>query len=302
MTDDAKGELLPCPFCGSRAYAGDDGVIDRPLWSAYCGQCDAAVENYQSREDVVAQWNRRALAPAQAQRDPNSGHGHVYPRPDGVSARCGGPGVCAVCSREAAQAQRVEPEGPITMDEWRELLPMAYGKLAALNPWAKEHSRFSTESAAMNKRDRDARNPGGMECERCGCIFVGAEWHTICGECVDAASAAPYQGSDLHKAAVNEYWKPLLSPAASAEDAPVADELRAAQISSDTSRDELVRRVLNQRKSIISYTAAIDRLTAENAKLVGALRRLRTEYFVAGGEMTSWTAGKLIDHFIAGKP
>jgi hypothetical protein len=30
----------------------------------------------------------------------NTGHGHVRPRPDGVRARCGGPGMCPVCSTE----------------------------------------------------------------------------------------------------------------------------------------------------------------------------------------------------------
>lgn len=34
----------------------------------------------------------------------NTGHGHVFPRPDGVRARCGGPGLCAECSRDAAKA------------------------------------------------------------------------------------------------------------------------------------------------------------------------------------------------------
>jgi len=33
----------------------------------------------------------------------NTGHGHVHPRPDGVKARCGGPALCAQCSREAAE-------------------------------------------------------------------------------------------------------------------------------------------------------------------------------------------------------
>ncbi len=28
----------------------------------------------------------------------NTGHGHVYPRPDGVRARCGGPEMCGECS------------------------------------------------------------------------------------------------------------------------------------------------------------------------------------------------------------
>lgn len=31
---------------------------------------------------------------------PNIGHGHVRPRADGVKARCGGPGLCDICSRE----------------------------------------------------------------------------------------------------------------------------------------------------------------------------------------------------------
>ena len=33
----------------------------------------------------------------------NTGHGHVFPRPDGVRARCGGPGMCAECSRDLAR-------------------------------------------------------------------------------------------------------------------------------------------------------------------------------------------------------
>lgn len=32
----------------------------------------------------------------------NSGHGHVWPRPDGLRARCGGRGICAECSRDFA--------------------------------------------------------------------------------------------------------------------------------------------------------------------------------------------------------
>jgi hypothetical protein len=34
--------------------------------------------------------------------NPNTGHGHVRPRPDGVRARCGGPGLCNECSQEKA--------------------------------------------------------------------------------------------------------------------------------------------------------------------------------------------------------
>jgi hypothetical protein len=42
------------------------------------------------------------------------GHGWVHPRPDGAKARCGGPGLCGDCAREAAGKAPVpqpEPRG-----------------------------------------------------------------------------------------------------------------------------------------------------------------------------------------------
>lgn len=42
-----------------------------------------------------------------------SGHGHVTPNPDGSRARCGGPGLCNVCSRELAQKNRMEMPDPV---------------------------------------------------------------------------------------------------------------------------------------------------------------------------------------------
>lgn len=33
--------------------------------------------------------------------NPNAGHGHVLPRPDGMRARCGGPSLCKECQKEA---------------------------------------------------------------------------------------------------------------------------------------------------------------------------------------------------------
>lgn len=38
----------------------------------------------------------------------NTGHGHVFPRADGVRARCGGPGLCKECSVDKSRkdAQR----------------------------------------------------------------------------------------------------------------------------------------------------------------------------------------------------
>lgn len=38
-----------------------------------------------------------------------AGHGHVTPNADGTKARCGGPGVCGECSREAGVAYALRP-------------------------------------------------------------------------------------------------------------------------------------------------------------------------------------------------
>lgn len=38
----------------------------------------------------------------------NVGHGHVFPRPDGLKARCGGPGLCVECSHDLAHKNGTE--------------------------------------------------------------------------------------------------------------------------------------------------------------------------------------------------
>ena len=40
----------------------------------------------------------------------NSGHGHVWPRPDGSRARCGGPRMCRVCAYDAADLSNARYE------------------------------------------------------------------------------------------------------------------------------------------------------------------------------------------------
>lgn len=42
---------------------------------------------------------------------------------------------------------------------------------------------------AEPKRDRPARNPGGMQCEECDEIFIGEDWHAYCGICVEKIAA-----------------------------------------------------------------------------------------------------------------
>jgi hypothetical protein len=35
----------------------------------------------------------------------NTGHGHVWERPDGKKARCGGEGLCSQCKADAARVK-----------------------------------------------------------------------------------------------------------------------------------------------------------------------------------------------------
>lgn len=41
----------------------------------------------------------------------NQGHGHVWPRPDGMKAKCGGPVLCRTCAAEASLVERWRRSG-----------------------------------------------------------------------------------------------------------------------------------------------------------------------------------------------
>ncbi|HFQ8289640.1 TPA: hypothetical protein ACHTAX_005748 [Pseudomonas aeruginosa] len=60
--------------------------------------------------------------PAVEQAGTNVGHGHVFPRADGVKMRCGGPGLCSECSADAARARAALAQPSPTTDsrpaEW----------------------------------------------------------------------------------------------------------------------------------------------------------------------------------------
>ncbi len=43
------------------------------------------------------------------------------------------------------------------------------------------------------ERSRATDEPGGQECNDCGCIFIGAEWHSVCSVCNDAREHAQRQ-------------------------------------------------------------------------------------------------------------
>lgn len=70
----------------------------------------------------------------------NQGHGHVWERPDGMKALCGGPGICRECTADqVALREAVLFTDPIdiaimirTKDKWQTEAMSLQKKLAAL--------------------------------------------------------------------------------------------------------------------------------------------------------------------------
>lgn len=100
----------------------------------------------------------------------NTGHGHVWPRPDGVKARCGGPRLCKKCmadymAKAAAPVAQEEPhkEKPERQAE-RERAPLPIPLILSrprAYALAQMCKRFSYEHASMLAD----RHDGGEERE-----------------------------------------------------------------------------------------------------------------------------------------
>ena len=59
---------------------------------------------------------------------------------------------------------------------------------------------------------RPTSEPGGCECENCGCIFIGGPTDTICGKCFDAyekSLAKDYEASVQKEMQRAEYFEEL---------------------------------------------------------------------------------------------
>ena len=52
----------------------------------------------------------------------NRGHGHVYARPDGMRARCGGPTICAECALDKARKDAQAKAGQDKHRRWHQHL------------------------------------------------------------------------------------------------------------------------------------------------------------------------------------
>ena len=69
-----KIKLLPCPFCGGKAYGSPTAII-----CIRCEFCGATIRNgplgkhrYHSRESIVQAWNRREDIKERARQQPTT--------------------------------------------------------------------------------------------------------------------------------------------------------------------------------------------------------------------------------------
>ena len=72
--------LLPCPFCGGKAYLGFyvDGVDNY----VYCDSCHIGADNFDGEDDAITKWNRRVRSEGLHGPYPGGGRGPfvVLPR------------------------------------------------------------------------------------------------------------------------------------------------------------------------------------------------------------------------------
>lgn len=92
--------------------------------------------------------------PAVEQVGANVGHGHVFPRADGVKMRCGGPGLCSECAADASRARAALAQpSPVRSS----LLINGYQLRAALEFIAPDGTAKQLESEArIEWRQQDA--------------------------------------------------------------------------------------------------------------------------------------------------
>lgn len=136
----------------------------------------------------------------------NTGHGHVWARPDGVRARCGGPKLCREC---AADAARYDESAELASQPEPEVLRHDAGSARFVLAIARQEP-FSNAHA---ERDGRACNwCGGIDSGQDmphvrGCIWVeAAAWRVDLVDDVRQATGAAQRGVDeaIQRHIVNE--------------------------------------------------------------------------------------------------
>lgn len=118
--------------------------------------------------------------PAVEQAGTNVGHGHVFPRADGVKMRCGGPALCSECAADAYRARaalaqpspaQAEAERPEVVARVVHSNPVVLGQCGPLNAndelmTVAQHAASVARWAEMFNRVEQQRDAALVEVER----------------------------------------------------------------------------------------------------------------------------------------
>lgn len=115
----------------------------------------------------------------------NVGHGHVFPRPDGVKARCGGPALCAECKQDLA-AKNLQEQPP--SKERDEAIAIANRWLD--EPFADPDDDWRTVARqflrAIERLSKPAHEREPPHCSSCSCGMTAPEPEALRREQVKA--------------------------------------------------------------------------------------------------------------------
>lgn len=123
--DKAMGEVIrERDECRAMLDRQQRAAFDHPVFAFLLGEGQLHGVDFGERAPraVGKWWWRKDLRAALSATQPeqpkaesrvgtNTGHGHVWARPDGVKMRCGGPGLCDTCSKDKAHATQPEQGG-----------------------------------------------------------------------------------------------------------------------------------------------------------------------------------------------
>jgi len=112
----------------------------------------------------------------------NSGHGHVNPRPDGIKARCGGPGLCMECSLEANQKKLDGLLSPDKLTTFEKRKCEAAGKYRIHN-WLYDDDGIPKDVSFMDGAEWARKEYEAVLREAVAALeYLPCEWSRINGE------------------------------------------------------------------------------------------------------------------------
>lgn len=169
--------------------------------------------------------------PAVEQAGANVGHGHVFPRADGVKMRCGGPGLCSECTADASRARAAlaQPSPAQAEQHWPKLEKPA--QVGAIRFRAGLSSRLVVEAAQRlyefeSTPEKEAERIERLQAFREQCFEpLGAEFSKVLSEnLVELSSEAKPEQAEAER-----------------PEGPTEDELEAAGLGYPLHKEEAVK-------------------------------------------------------------